>query len=86
MAGGELMIHAVETYLTMRRAVGFELSNAGYLLRRFARFAPERSFHRDARLRYDSSPVIDVFVIAKVAAACGLRTVTGGFPPTVRST
>ena len=41
MAGGELMIHAVETYLTMRRAVGFELSNADYLLRSFARFAAE---------------------------------------------
>jgi integrase len=36
------MIHAVETYLTMRRAVGFELSNADYLLRSFARFAAER--------------------------------------------
>jgi integrase len=33
------MIHAVETYLTMRRAVGFELLNADYLLRSFARFA-----------------------------------------------
>ena len=36
------MIHAIETYLTMRRAVGFELSNADYLLRSFASFAGER--------------------------------------------
>jgi integrase/recombinase XerD len=36
------MIQAVETYLAMRRAVGFELLNAGYLLRSFARFAAVR--------------------------------------------
>jgi len=36
------MIQAVETYLAMRRAVGFELLNAGYLLRSFARFAGAR--------------------------------------------
>jgi integrase len=36
------MIRAVETYLAMRRAVGFELLNAGYLLRSFARFAADR--------------------------------------------
>lgn len=36
------MIQAVETYLAMRRAVGFELLNAGYLLRSFAHFAAER--------------------------------------------
>src|SRR6266403_5708308 len=50
-----------------------------------ARFAPEHSFNRDARLRYDSSPVIDVFVIAKVAAACGLRTVRVGKPRGTRN-
>jgi integrase/recombinase XerD len=36
------MIRAVETYLAVRRAVGFELLNADYLLRSFARFAAER--------------------------------------------
>ena len=36
------MIRAIETYLAMRRAVGFELLNAGYLLRSFARFAADR--------------------------------------------
>jgi integrase/recombinase XerD len=33
------MIQAIETYLAMRRTVGFTLSNAEYLLRSFARFA-----------------------------------------------
>jgi integrase/recombinase XerD len=36
------MIQTVETYLAMRRAAGFELLNAGYLLRSFARFADAR--------------------------------------------
>jgi integrase len=36
------MIQAIETYLNMRRAVGFELLNAAYLLRSFARFADAR--------------------------------------------
>jgi len=42
MAGGAVMIPAVETYLAMRRAAGFELLNAGYLLRSFAGFAAAR--------------------------------------------
>ena len=33
------MITAVETYLAVRRAVGFTLSNTEYLLRSFAGFA-----------------------------------------------
>jgi integrase/recombinase XerD len=33
------MIAAIETYLAVRRATGFALSNAEYLLRSFARFA-----------------------------------------------
>jgi integrase len=36
------MITAVETYLAMRRAAGFHLSNTAYLLRSFARFAADR--------------------------------------------
>ena len=36
------MIQAVESYLSMRRAAGFELKNADYLLHSFARFAAER--------------------------------------------
>jgi len=36
------MIQAVETYLAMRRAVGFDLLNADYLLRSFAHFAAGR--------------------------------------------
>jgi integrase len=39
MAGGEVMIAAVESYLAVRRAAGFTLSNAEYLLRSFASFA-----------------------------------------------
>ncbi len=39
------MIAAVERYLTLRRAAGFALSNSGYLLASFARFATER--HQD---------------------------------------
>lgn len=42
MAGGAVVIEAVETYLTMRRAAGFELLNAAYLLRSFAGFAEAR--------------------------------------------
>ena len=36
------MIEAVETYLALRRAAGFSLSNTECLLRSFARFADER--------------------------------------------
>jgi site-specific recombinase XerD len=36
------MIAAVESYLAVRRAAGFTLSNAEYLLRSFAAFAIER--------------------------------------------
>jgi integrase len=42
MAGGELMIAAVEKYLATRRAAGFSLSNVEYRLRSFARFAANR--------------------------------------------
>jgi integrase/recombinase XerD len=36
------MIAAVESYLAVRRAAGFSLSNTEYLLRSFAGFAIER--------------------------------------------
>jgi integrase/recombinase XerD len=36
------MLHAVETYLALRRATGFAMSNAEYLLKSFAAFAAER--------------------------------------------
>jgi integrase/recombinase XerD len=42
MAGGELMIAAIERYLATRRASGFSLSNVEYRLRSFARFAAVR--------------------------------------------
>src|SRR5690242_9909435 len=42
LAGSAAMIAAVERYLTLRRAAGFNLSNSGYLLASFARFAAER--------------------------------------------
>jgi hypothetical protein len=42
MAGGELMITAVEKYLAVRRAAGFTLSNTEYLLRSFAAFAADQ--------------------------------------------
>jgi len=41
MAGGEGMIAAVESYLAVRRAAGFTLSNTEYLLRSFASFATD---------------------------------------------
>jgi integrase len=37
------MMPAIEDYLALRRAAGFQLSNAEYLLRSFARFAAERN-------------------------------------------
>src|SRR6266850_8400147 len=37
------MITAIETYLVVRRAVGFTLSNTEYLLRSFATFATDRN-------------------------------------------
>jgi len=42
MAGGGEMIPAVESYLAARRAAGFKLLNADYLLRSFACFAVKR--------------------------------------------
>jgi integrase/recombinase XerD len=42
MAGGEGMIVAVESYLAVRRAAGFILSNTEYLLRSFAGFAADQ--------------------------------------------
>jgi integrase len=41
VAGGEELIAAVESYLAVRRATGFTLSNTEYLLRSFAAFAIE---------------------------------------------
>jgi integrase len=43
MAGGECMIAAVESYLAVRRAAVFTLSNTEYLLRSFASFATDRN-------------------------------------------
>jgi integrase len=48
MAGGEGMMASVETYLAVRRAVGFTLSNTEYLLRSFADFAADR---KEAHIR-----------------------------------
>jgi integrase len=42
MAGGELMIRAVDNYLAARHAAGFELKSQCYLLHSFARFAAAR--------------------------------------------
>jgi integrase len=36
------MLNAVETYLTLRRATGFAMQNAEYLLKSFVAFAAER--------------------------------------------
>ena len=36
------MIEAIETYLAVRRAAGFALSNTEYLLRSFAAFATDQ--------------------------------------------
>lgn len=37
------MLDAIETYLALRRAAGFAMSNAEYLLKSFAAFAAERA-------------------------------------------
>jgi integrase/recombinase XerD len=37
------MLNAIETYLALRRATGFAMSNAEYLLKSFAAFAAERA-------------------------------------------
>ena len=42
MAGGTLVLNTIETYLALRRATGFAMSNADYLLKSFAAFAVER--------------------------------------------
>ncbi|MET4122021.1 hypothetical protein ABIB85_008479 [Bradyrhizobium sp. JR1.5] len=42
LAGGALMLDAIETYLALRRATGFAMSTAEYLLKSFAAFAAER--------------------------------------------
>src|ERR1035437_679508 len=42
VAGGEEMMAAVESYLAVRRAAGFTLSNTEYLLRSFAEFAADQ--------------------------------------------
>ena len=36
------MLKAIETYLALRRATGFAMLNAEYLLKNFAAFATER--------------------------------------------
>ena len=36
------MLNAVESYLALRRATGFAMQNAAYLLKSFAAFAAER--------------------------------------------
>jgi integrase/recombinase XerD len=42
MAGGDSMMDLVDSYLTLRRAAGFELKMAEYMLRSYARFAAAR--------------------------------------------
>jgi len=48
MAGGELMIAAIERYLATGRAAGYSLSNVEYRLRSFARFAAD---HQQTHVR-----------------------------------
>ena len=48
------MMASVETYLAVRRAVGFTLSNTEYLLRSFADFAAGRKEAKRNRLRSDT--------------------------------
>jgi hypothetical protein len=69
----------VQAYLALRRAAGFEMSNAGYLLARLCRFAVERGHRlgqpspirdqRDERLK----PFVDLrgtFALKIGAANC----------------
>jgi integrase len=47
-----MLIHAVDAYLSLRRAVGFKLESDEYLLRDFARWAAERG---QAHVRADTA-------------------------------
>lgn len=42
MAGGEIVINAIESYLAVRRAAGYSLGNVEHLLRSFAGFSVAR--------------------------------------------
>src|SRR6266700_2258399 len=42
LAGGSLVLKAIEAYLALRRAPGFAMLNAEYLLKSFAAFMTER--------------------------------------------
>ena len=57
MAGGELVIRAVENYLAARHAAGFELKSQSYLVRSFARFAAAQVRNTSARQRQSIGPV-----------------------------
>jgi integrase/recombinase XerD len=59
------MMASVETYLAVRRAVGFTLSNTEYLLRSFADFAADR---KEAHIR--TATAIDWASQAK-SVGCG---------------
>ena len=50
------MITAIETYLAVRRAAGFTLSNTGYLLRSFANFATNQSKRTSAQQPLSTGP------------------------------
>ena len=46
------MIHAIDDYLQLRRAAGFQLRDTEALLKEFARFAAERG---DTHIKIDTS-------------------------------
>ena len=52
MAGGQRVITAVESYLAVRRAAGFTLSNTEYLLRSFSAFAADK---KQAHIRTETT-------------------------------
>jgi len=73
MAGGELMIRAVENYLAARHAAGFELKNQSYLVRSFARFAAargEKHIHTATAIDWASRTVSMAQRDARLKAVC----------------
>jgi len=73
MAGGELVIRAVENYLAARHAAGFELKSQSYLVRSFARFAAargEKHIHTATAIDWASRTVSVAQRDARLKAVC----------------
>jgi integrase len=62
------MLNAIETYLALRRATGFAMSNAEYLLKSFAAFAAERG-----QTHVLTQTAIDWAALGPTVAQCDAR-------------